>query len=443
MDRHSATSLLLIRRTVGCAVASLLILMLARISSIQGIVRRVSIEGPSMATQLCGTHFQVTCADCKFTFACDAEHQPADKLAACPNCGYTKNALEQAQLHVADRVVIDGWTLLWSAPKRGDVMAIKLPDSGDLAVKRIAALPGERLAIHDGDLLVDGQILRKTPVELQAVQLLVHDHAYRPQPTAELPARWRPLAEATMWEATPRGFRAAPANTGDAIDWLQYEHWKCTADARSRGVTSPVTDNDSYNQGETRRPLNAVTDIFLSCRVSTAGQGELFLAATAGDQRFEAIIDPESNLTLRQGDRTLARQRLRTNFSRRFTKLEFGLCDQQIFLVIDGRTHICHPYEFARDPRAEPLHPLAIGTRGLPIEINDLRVWRDIYYLDSLGLNRLWELSAPLGSSEYALLGDNQPVSIDSRQWQPTGIPRSAILGHVYRPFWATFRRLD
>jgi len=446
--------LILLQRIVAFTALALALFALVRLSFVQGIFRRVSIDGPSMAPHLLGTHFNVTCADCRFLFPCDAEHLPSDKLAACPNCGYTNNRLDQAQLLPPDRVLIDRWPILWSAPQRGTVVAIALPDSSDLAVKRIAALPGERIAIQDGDLFVGGQIIRKTATELHSVRLLVHDNAFLPLPLGEgrgeglktgqnLPPRWRPTIAPSSWQATPTGFRAAPSVISDSIDWLHYENWKNTADPRSRGIASYVTDNDSYNQGETRRPLNAVTDVFFSCRLRAADQGQLILVATAGDQRFELTIEPRQSATLRHGDRTLTTQRLRTNLSRRFVRLEFGLCDQQILLVIDGRTLIRHPYERPREPQTEPLHPLAIGTRGLHIEITEPRIWRDIYYLDPQGLSRPWESSAPLASGEYALLGDNQPVSIDSRHWQPAAIPRSAILGHVYQPFWTAFRRLD
>ncbi len=443
MPIRISNPLLFIQRLISVTALALAIFVAIRLSFIQGIVRRVTIDGPSMAPHLRGTHFDVICADCRFIFPCDAEHLPSDNLAACPNCGYTNNSLDQAQLLPPDRVLIDRWPLLWSSPQRGDVVAIALPDSRDLAVKRIAALPGERLAIRDGDLFLSGKLNRKSPTEIQSIQLLVHDNAFRPQKSTDLPTRWRPLTESSSWQATLSGFHATPANSGDSIDWLQYEHWKCTADPRSRGIASFITDNDSYNQGETRRPLNAVTDVLLSCRLRTSGPGQLTFTATAGEQRFDLTIEPQKNATLRQSDRTLTTQRLRTNLSRRFVRLEFGLCDQQILLVIDGRTIIRHPYERPREPQNEPLHPLAIGTRGLHLEIADLRVWRDIYYLDPQGLSRPWESPAPLGDREYALLGDNQPVSIDSRHWQPAAIPRSAILGHVYRPFWALPASID
>lgn len=441
MPTRATNPLRLIQRLIAVTALALTIFVAIRLSFIQAVLRRVTIDGPSMAPHLLGSHFNVTCADCKFIFSCDAEHLPTDNLAACPNCGYTANRLDQAQLLPADRVLIDRWPLLWSAPKRGSVVAISLPGTNDLAVKRIAALPGERLSIQDGDLFANGQLIRKTTAELTSLRQLVHDNAFQPQQTTDLPARWRPLTEFTSWQATPSGFRAAPANSDDTIDWLQYENWKCTADSPTRGIASYITDNDSYNQGETHRSLNAVPDVLISCRIRTVGEGKFTLAAVDMHQRFELEIEPRKSAVLRTGEQTLVDRKLTTNFPLHFAQVDFGLCDQEVFLMIDGRTIFRHPYNgISGDFRQR--HPLAIGTRGLHLEITDLRVWRDVYYLDPQGLDRRWDLPTQLGDHEYALLGDNQPVSIDSRHWQPASIPHSAILGHVYRPFWA-IRRLD
>lgn len=60
-------------------------------------------------------------------------------------------------------------------PTRGDVVALEA--EGDLLLKRIVALPGEKVAIHYGDLQVNGKPLkdafaaRKIPWEMRPVTL--------------------------------------------------------------------------------------------------------------------------------------------------------------------------------------------------------------------------------------------------------------------------------
>jgi signal peptidase I len=50
-------------------------------------------------------------------------------------------------------------------PERGDVIAIRGESRGIYYMKRIVALPGERLAVIDGDLVVNGKPLEEPYVE--------------------------------------------------------------------------------------------------------------------------------------------------------------------------------------------------------------------------------------------------------------------------------------
>jgi signal peptidase I len=440
-SRAQAAANALLRRlqwAVGTSVAVLLLFALIRLSFINGLVRRATIDGPSLAPVLCGASFEVTCDDCAFRFRCDAEHVPPDRLAACPNCGYTQNDLDRARLVPPEQVVIDRWRLLFRQPRRGEIVACNVSGSpGELAVKRVATLPTEQLAIRQGDLYINGHIVRKSLAESHAVRLLVHDNDYQPRKTVDLPPRWRGSGDQSQWRSAATGFERQGAPANNDWDWFQYEQWSCTANPRQRGVTSAIRDNDSYNQGETRRPLNAVSDVMLTCQVRVIGNGQLALAAADGEQRFAIVIEPQNRVSVQSGGRTLLELPLELDFSRRSIDVEFGLCDQQVLLAVQGRTLVRLPYERPADAPTETLHPLAIGVRGLAADVRQLRVWRDVYYLDPQGLARPWQAPTDAGSNGFALLGDNAPVSIDSRQWEPPLVPASAIRGLVYRPFWA------
>jgi hypothetical protein len=425
---------------VGATAAALIALACGRLWCVEGLLRPVTIDGPSMAPALCGKSYEVMCLDCGFCFRCDAEHVPTDLLAACPNCGYANNSFDTAHRMPADRVLIDRWPLLSRLPCRGDAVALKAP-GGDLAVKRIAALPRQRIAIRSGDVYTGETLVRKTRQQLHALRLLVHDNDHRPQRTTGLPPRWRSASATLRWKADGSAFRTEPsAANSDTCDWLEYEHWPCTADTRTRGVASPITDNDPYNQGETRRPLNAVSDVLFTCRMRATSAESFVLAAIDGGQRFEAEIAPGRRFILRSGGQTLLDQPLTANFSRRPVEIEFGLFDQQVLLAAEGRVVALYRYDRPPGPRTETLHPLAIGARSGGLQIDNLCVWRDVYYLDPAGLSRPWQAATPLAADEFAVLGDNQPVSTDSRHWQPPGLPRRSMLGLVVKPFWAVSR---
>ena len=47
----------------------------------------------------------------------------------------------------------------WHGPKRGDVVAVQLDRSRLVLLKRVVGLPGERIAIRRGRIVVDGRVL--------------------------------------------------------------------------------------------------------------------------------------------------------------------------------------------------------------------------------------------------------------------------------------------
>jgi signal peptidase I len=429
--------LLRLRWAIAMVMAGLVALAAVRLSFVDGLWRRAMIDGPSMAPALLGRHYDVTCGDCQFAFACDAGHLPPDGRAVCPNCGYAQNELAAAALRPADRVLIDRWRLTWRAAQRGEIVAARLPaQTEEFVVKRVASLPGEELSIQGGDLYAGGRLIRKTPIELRALRVLVHDNDYQPQRTAGLPPRWRGAA-GTKWRAAATGFEISPGQPAAAeLDWLEYQHWDCTGNPLvGRASPAPIRDLDPFNQGESRRALNPVPDVLLTCRIEASGEGQLVLAAALGDLRLEVIIEPGRRLIVRSGgvvqeDRTLA-----AGSFGRATDVQFGLCDQQLLLVAEGQVLVRWPYE-RKATAASTLSPLAIGARGLGLKVTQLKVWRDIYYLEPRGTGGGWQAAQPLGPLQMGLLGDNPPVSIDSRHWPDPGVARQSILGHVYRPFW-------
>ncbi len=432
-------SLLRLRRLMAFAALSLLALAAVRLSYVDGWLRRVTIDGPSMAPALRGTHYDVRCGDCGFRFALDAQHPPAGGLGVCPNCGYTENRLSAAALGPADRVLIDRWRLLGRTPARGAIVAAGLRGSG-LAVKRVAGLPGERPAIADGDLYAAGDLIRKAPAELRALQVLVHDNDFQPR-TAGLPPRWRPVTPSSNWQATSSGFRNRSTSTQAAeLDWLAYQHWACTGNPlQPRAAATPVYDYDSFNQGE-NRALRRVADVTLTCRLRLGAAGRLAFAAQDGERRFEVLIEPGRRLVVTSGGQRLLERRLATELFWRSADVQFGFCDRQVLLTAGGRTLVRMPYERAPAAAAGSRHPLAIGASGMAVEVTQLKVWRDIYYLEPGGPAQRWQTAVPLAATEVALLGDNQPVSIDSRHWREPGVPLANLLGRVYRPFWSPRR---
>ncbi|MCI0361939.1 MAG: S26 family signal peptidase [Planctomycetaceae bacterium] len=437
-----STSLVRIQWIVAAVMVSIAIFAVVRLWMIEGLVRVARTDGPSMAPAFLGAHFRVTCEDCRFTFRCDAEHAPASGEVACPNCGYPINSLRDEDLIAGERVIIDRWPVVTRGVRRGEVVAAADPaHAGGLVIKRVAAGPGERLSIQDGDVYVDGRLLRKTWQELAQVRILVHDNSFQPAKTTGVPRRWQNAAGQGAWHPAMTGYQCQPADAS-AWNWLEYTHHQMFG-WHLRTRQSPVLDLDSYNPSETRL-LNSVSDVLLSCRLRNLrrGPGQFAVAVIDREQRFEAVIDPARQTAELieadpEGKRRLVdrEEQLLLDIGRGGVTLEFGLCDQQVILRIAGRQIFRHEYVRGEGP-SDTHRPLEIGSQGLELAVDQLRVWRDIYYLAPDTRGGDWEpVDEPLAGS-IALLGDNTSVSVDSRHWT-SGVLPGSVRGVVYRPFWA------
>ena len=442
-----STNLVRIQWIVAAVMVAIAIFAAARLWMIEGLIRVARVDGPSMASAFLGAHYRVTCEDCGFVWRCDAEHAPASRQASCPNCGYPTNSLRDEDLVDGERVLIDHWPVAMRGARRGEVVAAPDPaHAGGVVIKRVAAQPGQQLSIRAGDLVVDDQLVRKSWQELAQVRVLVHDNSFQPKKSTGVPDRWQSAAggeasSSPAWHAAMTGFDCQPTNP-EEWDWLEYTHHQMFG-WHSRTRQSPVLDLDSYNPSETRL-LNSVPDVLVSCRLRNQGHGagQFALAAIDGEQRFEAIIDPQKQTAELvavgpQGNRQVVagQPNIFLDIGRRGVAIDFGLCDQQVILRLAGRQLFRYAYE--RSPtKRDSTHPLAIGSKGLNLAVDELRVWRDIYYLAPDNTGRDWTLPPAASVHALTLLGDNTSVSVDSRNWT-SGVSPAAVRGLVYHPFWS------
>jgi signal peptidase I len=164
-----------------------------------------------------------------------------------------------------------------------------------------------------------------------------------------------------------------------------------------------------------------------------AGSGSLVVRATDGREEFQVRIQPKVGRyqVIRRGD-PLPVGRGKLPPSTGGMLLEISLFDQQFLMAFDGRTVVarpyepCDPYERPDSPQEPSGEPFAIGSEGLGVMLADLRVYRDTYYTHPIGLYNGLGLDTPcrLRDNEYYVLGDNSPISEDSRTW-----PQGAAVG--------------
>ena len=61
--------------------------------------------------------------------------------------------------------------------------------------------------------------------------------------------------------------------------------------------------------------------------------------------------------------------------------------------------------------------PLKFRGQAGSVEIQNLLIQRDMYYLNPASRKDSWQRSQKLGPNRFFLVGDNVPVSEDSRMW--------------------------
>jgi signal peptidase I len=74
-------------------------------------------------------------------------------------------------LRPGDRLLVDRLAYHWRPPKRGEIVVFRHPSRPGLeVVKRVVGLPGERVALCHGRLLVDDQALTEPYLEVPTVE---------------------------------------------------------------------------------------------------------------------------------------------------------------------------------------------------------------------------------------------------------------------------------
>lgn len=409
----------------------------------------------SMAPTLRGPHRQVVCPGCGLRYSCDAATDSANFRplpAICPNCGTKFDGLAELPVQSGDRLLIDRASWNWRQPRRWEMAVLRDPTNPrDLVVKRIVGLPGETVEIREGDVHINGHIACKSLDQLRRTAIPVNrdDCRVQARESATVPLNhWQSGRHA--WQETPHGWQisaSAPELDDDKPDADQPSRALAYLIRRNYSggwlAEQPVRDDYAYNIGESRE-LQPVRDILMRCRVRAAGNGKLYFVIANERASFSITIDattgacelssrsPGSFLKEVIGAATIAPERLHSG-----SLIEFAFFDRQIVFALDGHDVLLSPVSAAGGALVEtteekPVCHLSIQAGNIDAEVTELEVLRDVYYLPAAGNAPATSTQYQLGPDEYFVLGDNSPVSLDSRVWHADGgVRREHLFGSV------------
>lgn len=411
--KHRGSALRSLVELVTCITVSV---MLTRGFLVEGFL----ISTGSMAPRLLGLHKQVICPDCRFPFprVVNAENAggPGPRVATCPNCGRVDIDIHNVPRNDGDQLLVHKLPWLFRPVRRWEPVVFHRPGRATLMfVKRAVGLPGETIQVVDGDIHANGRLCRKTLSEQRAIRISVYDDRFRPAGSRD---RW---TKGPGWDDREDRFLFCPRDPDSEMSWLVYKH----LDVSRPG---PVRDRYGYNPRAPRSETRVVRDLMVSLDVeSPSASSRLRIELDTGEHRVAWVRDTRLHKQwLLVDDQQVASSRLEQ--SREPLGLEFSTFDRTLRAAESARP-VFEPVLLEPADSSRPAStPLQIGASGTSLAISHVRLDRDIFYRDGPGQNgtrTAWRL----GADEYFVLGDNSPVSLDSRSWSLPAVPRHLLVG--------------
>jgi hypothetical protein len=360
------------------------------------------VTGASMSPTIWGESIEVLCPACTIHWRVNWQvAMRPQRPFPCWNCGHTIDHahftdLEYSKNRSSDHVIIDGDAYRHASPQVDQIVAIG--NSQAVRIKRIVAVAGDVVSSQDGVLYRNDR-----PVVSDAPWIAVHDDRHRDRDKS-----WWAFDETTsaqVAEKTFNGFRIEmtpsdedfPSRSPLPAVRLLYQHRSPYNGLRPERV------GDDYpgNLNETR-PLHPVDSLGLRVTfdVDQATELRCWLWKSTGP-RFEThrLSLGTHALQVRWHDTESTKSEL--------MRAETGTA----------------PLSLGK------LQPICIEVLKGALHIRHLQVERPIQYTIDTRRSDAIKLPVLLQADQYFVVGDNVPVSIDSRYEGP--IDRSDIMGRV------------
>lgn len=196
---------------------------------------------------------------------------------------------------------------------------------------------------------------------------------------------------------------------------------------------APISDSYGYNRslsGVHPRPVRDLT--FVATLEVPARRGRVVVRMTDGDREFDWLLDFEAgktSLTVVGDDEPARTAPLPDSAIGQPIEIEMSTIDRRVSMAID-RVEVLDAIELGTTDvdRVAIREPVAVRVDGGSATLSHLALYRDVYYTRGRAVHGVDE-PHELGDDEYFALGDNSPVSFDSRSWPSPAIPKRLFLG--------------
>lgn len=375
-----------------------------------------------MAPFLKARHFSASCTQCSHRFEFDAESASRLDTVHCPMCGWEFGVDKSVSPEPADQVEI----LSMDRPDRWDVVAFRQRDG--YSIKRIVGLPTETVEIRHGDIWIDKQRITK-PLRTQLDTRVL---MFSTESLVKRQVEWSPDSMLTRFPVSlQQDFQ---------LRYCQYANYDSLT---PKSEQEPIKDFYGYNQGLSRS-LNQCSDIGCEFTIALDGSIEqvdsvLSVQLTTKDYgvvRFDFSLKSESvEVELLQNNERLhsSDYRLPTKSS----ELSFypSIIDGMARCVMFDGSHQTVPLKTSFEgPVGEKVHPVIVSNqmgepnKDMRVQLVKLKVFRDLFYFEKIKHKPI-----KLGEDEYFVIGDNVPVSRDSRNTR--FFPhRKDMVGRIEKP---------
>ena len=433
-----------------------------------------TIPTGSMADTLKGAHFRLRCNQCgyRYDFAFVPERSeygmarnttPGNnvpvmpKFSRCPSCGYSRQSAEYKPVIKGDRIFVLKCLYQYFEPKRWDVVVFKNPlKPHENYIKRLVALPGEKVEIIDGDIYIDDEIARKPQRVQDELWMCVFDNDYQPVNPQEGNFHGRVWEQPFVKGQGSEWNLHADGATVFGLDSATEETHKIFYDTR-RGNDFRATY--AYNEPGTHHLMPICSDLMICFDVDNMSSGgKVGASLTKYGIEYRGWIDFSGAMVLEKvHSNGLVEELRREPFEVEGCGRGFRFANVDHKLVLEiGDEKLEYEMDTGRDAmgaRGQTMPRAAIFGAGT-LRIRHVGLYRDIHYINRNPTNGSGILRAgegdpfTLGADEFFVLGDNSPASLDCRLWAEPGtgnagheyregtVPRDYLVGKAFFVYW-------